>query len=268
LNEAREFMQAPDSTPVNPSSVVRAYQTEDDRTHLLESNIPLVKAVVDRMRIFLPPSLDLEDLYSVGITGLMSAVRKFDPAQGTPFASFAALHIRGSVRDELRRMDWTPRSVREKAKKLREAMERVEQRVGRPSLESEVAEELGMTLEAYWGLLDEIRPVSFVPLDEELTNEEGGAESRFHDRIPDETLEGTVELLDRREMLQLVVEQMKKMPELTRKVLSMYYFENMRLAEIAAVFRLTEGRISQIHTQAVISLRNFVRRINNSNLCS
>jgi RNA polymerase sigma factor for flagellar operon FliA len=77
-----------------------------------------------------------------------------------------------------------------------------------------------------------------------------------------------LEQLDRREMLQLVVGQMKKMPDLTRKVLSMYYFENMRLAEIAAVFRLTEGRISQIHTQAVISLRNFVRRINNSNLCS
>ncbi len=261
-------MQNPESSPVNPSTVVRAYQTEDDRNHLMETNLPLVKSVVDRMRIFLPPSLDLEDLYSVGLHGLMAAVRKFDPAQGTPFAGFAALHIRGAVRDELRKMDWTPRSVREKAKKLREAMDRVEQRLGRPSLESEVAEELSISLEAYWTLLDEIRPVSFVPLDEELTNEDGSVESRFHDRIADENQEGALEVLERREILQLVVDQMKKMPELTRKVLAMYYFENMRLAEIATVFHLTEGRISQIHTQAVLSLRNFVRRINNSNLCS
>ena len=261
-------MQTSDSSPVNPSTVARAYQTEQDRAQVMEVNLPLVKAVVDRMRIFLPPSLDLEDLYSVGITGLMAAVRKFDPSQGTPFAAFAALHIRGSVRDELRRMDWTPRSIREKAKRLREAMEALEQRLGRPCLESEIAEELSISLESYWNLLEEIRPVSFVPLDEEFSSDEGGGESRFHDRIPDENQEGALQALERRELLELIVEQMKKMPELTRKVLAMYYFENMRLSEIAAVFQLTEGRISQIHTQAVLSLRNFLRRINNSNICS
>lgn len=260
-------MQNPEPS-VSPSTVVRTYQTDEDRSNLLESNLPLVKAVVDRMRIFLPPSLDLEDLYSVGITGLMAAVRKFDPSLGTPFAGFAAVHIRGSVRDELRRMDWTPRSVREKAKKLRDAMEALEQRLGRPSLETEVAEELGMPIESYWSLLDEIRPVSFVPLDDDLGGDEA-SESRFHEKIPDENQEDALHVLERREIMQLVVQQMQKMPDLTRKVLAMYYFENLRLAEIAAVFQLTEGRISQVHTQAVLSLRNFVRRINNnSNLCS
>lgn len=261
-------MQHPEHKTVSPATVVRTYQTDEDRTHLLESNLSLVKAVVDKMRIFLPPSLDLEDLYSVGITGLMAAVRKFDSAQGTPFAAFAALHIRGAVRDELRKMDWTPRSVREKAKKLREAMEVLEQRLGRPSLETEVAEELGITIEAYWSLLDEIRPVSFVPLDEELSGEDS-TESRFHERIADDAQEDALRILERRELMQLVVQQMQKMPDLTRKILAMYYFENLRLSEIAAVFSLTEGRISQIHTQAVLSLRSFVRRINNnSNLCS
>ncbi len=260
-------MQTSDSSPVNPSHVVRTYQTDEDRANLLEGNLPLVKAVVDRMRIFLPPSLDLEDLYSVGITGLMAAVRKFDPSQGTPFSNFAALHIRGSVRDELRRMDWTPRSVREKAKRLRVAMEKLEQRLGRPCLETEVAEELGISLEVYWNLLDEIRPISFVPLDDELTSDET-SDSRVHERIADDSQEDALRILERRELHDLVVQQMQKMPEVTRKVLAMYYHENLRLAEIAAVFNLTEGRISQIHTQAVLSLRNFVRRINNSNLCS
>ncbi len=243
------------------------YQTEEDRAFMVENNLSLVRSVVDRMRIFLPPSLDLEDLYSVGITGLMSAVRKFDPAQGTPFAGFASLHIRGAVRDELRRMDWTPRSVREKAKKLREAMESLEGKLGRPCSEIEIADELGIPLEAYWNLLDEVRPVSFVPLDDELSGEEG-SDSRFHEKIRDQNQEDALQILERNEIMQLVAEQIQKMPEQTRKILAMYYYENMRLAEIAVVFNLTEGRISQIHTQAVLSLRNFVRRINNSNLCS
>lgn len=260
-------MQTPEPSAVNSSTVVRTYQTEEDRAFMVENNLSLVRNVVDRMRIFLPPSLDIEDLYSVGITGLMSAVRKFDPSQGTPFAGFASLHIRGAVRDELRRMDWTPRSVREKAKKLREALELLEQRLGRPSTEVEVAAELDIPLEAYWNLLDEVRPVSFVPLDDELSSEEG-ADSRFHEKIQDQNQEDALQILERNEITQLVVEQMQKMPEQTRKILAMYYYENMRLAEIAVVFNLTEGRISQIHTQAVLSLRNFVRRINNSNLCS
>jgi RNA polymerase sigma factor for flagellar operon FliA len=261
-------MQHPEHNVVSSATVVRTYQTDEDRTHLLESNLALVKAVVDRMRIFLPPSLDLEDLYSVGITGLMAAIRKFDSSQGTPFVGYASFLIRGAVRDELRKMDWTPRSVRDKAKKLREAMECVEQRLNRPAFENEVADELGLSIEAYWNLLDEIRPVSFVPLDDELSGDEN-SEVRFHEKIADDSQEDALKILERRELMQLVVQRMQNMPDLTRKILAMYYFENLRLSEIAAVFNLTEGRISQIHTQAVLSLRSFVRRINNnSNLCS
>jgi RNA polymerase sigma factor for flagellar operon FliA len=260
-------MQTPDPAIVSPTVLVKTYQTDEDRAQLLEANLDLVKSVVDRMRIFLPPSLDLEDLYNVGIIGLMAAVRKFDPSQGTSFAGFASLHVRGAVRDELRKMDWTPRSVREKAKKLREAVEHLEQKLGRPCLETEVAEELKISLDVYWNLLDEIRPVSFVPLDDETFGDET-SDARLHERIQDDTQEDALQILERREMIKLVVAQMQKMPDLTRKVLAMYYFENMRLSEIAAVFRLTEGRISQIHTQAVLSLRGFLNRINKPNLCS
>jgi RNA polymerase sigma factor for flagellar operon FliA len=234
---------------------------------LLEKNLALVKHVVDRMKIFLPSTLDMEDLYSVGVTGLMTAVRKYDGVQAAAFPAFASQHIRGAVRDELRRMDWTPRSVREKAKQVREALESVEQKLGRPATEVEVAGQMRIPLDAYWEILDQIRPVSFVPLDDAFSGEEGG-ESSLHDRISDDAQENARETLERREVQLLVLEQIKKMPELPKKVLAMYYFENMRLAEIAAVFRLSEGRISQIHTQAVLSLRSFVKRINNSNVCS
>lgn len=234
---------------------------------MLERNLPLVRSVVDRMRIFLPAALDIQDLYTVGFQGLVNAISKFDPTQGTVFSAFAAFHIRGAVRDELRRMDWTPRSVREKAKKVRESLERLEQRIGRPASEAEVAVEMGISLEDYWAILDEIRPVSFIPLDEDWGGEApdglGG-----HQKLADDSQSSPRDDLEKKELHQFVLEQMMKMPELQKKVLAMYYFQNMRLSEIAAVFNLTEGRISQIHTQAVLSLRNFVKRLNNSILCS
>ncbi len=249
------------------SQISKIYVSDEDRASLVEKFLPLVKTVVDRMKIFLPSTLDIEDLYSVGATGLMAAVRKYDMAQAAAFPAFASIHIRGAVRDELRRMDWTPRSVREKAKLVREALEGLEQRIGRPALESEVASEMGLPLEAYWDLLDQIRPVSFVPLDHAFSGEEGG-ENPLHEKVSDESQENARESLEKREVLNLVAEQIKKMPDLPKKILAMYYFENMRLAEIALVFRLSEGRISQIHTQAVLSLRNFLKRINNLNICS
>jgi RNA polymerase sigma factor for flagellar operon FliA len=249
------------------SQITKVYVSDEDRAVLVEKFLPLVKTVVDRMKIFLPSTLDIEDLYSVGVTGLMAAVRKYDMAQSAAFPAFASIHIRGAVRDELRRMDWTPRSVREKAKLVREALEGLEQRLGRPALESEVASEMGLPLESYWDLLDQIRPVSFVPLDNAFSGEEGG-ENPLHEKVSDESQENAREALEKREVLNLVAEQIKKMPDLPKKILAMYYFENMRLAEIALVFRLSEGRISQIHTQAVLSLRNFLKRINNLNICS
>ena len=258
---------APASIPPTNSSVVKAYFTEEEKEAMLERHLPLVRSVVDRMRIFLPSALDIHDLYSVGFHGLINAVQRFDPAVGTVFSAFAAFYIRGAVRDELRRMDWTPRSVREKAKKVREALDVIEQRLGRPAMDQEVAAELDVSLEEYWSLLDDIRPVSFVPLDE-TGSSEGGIDLLLHEKISDDSSIDPRESLERQEMHRLVTEQIMKMPELPKKVLAMYYFENMRLSEIAAVFQLTEGRISQIHTQAILSLRNFVKRLNNPILCS
>jgi RNA polymerase sigma factor for flagellar operon FliA len=252
--------------PAVAADFARVYLNEDERHGMIERNLGLVRVVVDRMKLFLPPTLDLDDLYSVGVQGLITATRKFDPAQGTVFAAFATLHIRGAVRDELRRMDWIPRSVRDKAKRLRDAIEGLEGRLGRPASEVEICAEMGLSLDQYGTLLDEIKPVSFIPLDAESDWEDSG-EVRVADRIADESQRNAFEMLEQRELVQQVLDQMGRMPELQRKVLAMYYFENMRLAEIAAAFSLTEGRISQIHTQAVMSLRTFVKRITNSEIC-
>lgn len=246
-------------SPRRTVQALRAYHSEVNEDALIERHLPLLKTTVDRMRIYLPPTLDMEDLYNVAFTGLASAARKFDPAQGVPFSAYATLHIRGAVHDELRRMDWTPRTIRDKAKKFTESVSSLEQRLGRPALDEEVCKELSLKRAEYDELLDEIKPVSFLPLDGEAFHDDTESIA-LHEVIADDTQTTGEDELQKKELLQLVFSQLQKLPDMQKKVLAMYYLEGMRLAEIAAVFGVTEGRISQINTQAVLSMRAFVKR--------
>lgn len=247
----------------NAAKAWRAYQCDaPDETPdaFLERHLPLVRTTVDRMRIYLPPVLEMNDLYSVGITGLISAAQKYDPAQRDTFPAFAMMHIRGAVHDELRRMDWLPRSRREKAKRLQDAIGRVEQREGRAANAEEISSELEISAAEYVSLLEEVRPVTLLPLDGEAFAGDDD-EVRLHDIIPDESQASGRDELEKKELEQLLAAQIQTLPDMQKKVLALYYFEDLRLAEIAAVFGVTEGRISQIHTQAVLGLRAFIQRM-------
>lgn len=237
----------------------RAYQSASTADTLVEQHLPLAKTTVDRMRIYLPPTLDIEDLYSVAVTGLMTAARKFDPTRNTAFPAFASLHIRGAVHDELRRMDWLPRSLRDKSKQFQLSVAALEQKLGRPAREDEICAELKLAPAEYDSLLDELKPASFVPLDGEAYSEDSDAIA-LHEIIPDEGQPSALSALENKDMVQVVVARLQQLPDMQKKVLAMYYFEEMRLAEIAVVLGVTEGRISQIHTQAVQSLRAFIQR--------
>lgn len=224
---------------------------------LVQDHVRLVRHIVERVKMTLPAHLEVEDLYGAGLTGLVQAARKFDPSQGTSFASFASARIRGAVLDELRRMDWMSRSCRGKAKRLAETISELEQRFGREVTEAEVASELSLTSEEYSELLDEVRPISHVELDAECGEDDG--DTTLHDLIADEAQETASDHLLKKEMIQLALARLQRLPDMQKKVLAMYYFENMRLAEIAAVFGVTESRICQIHTQAVLSLRTHLK---------
>ena len=257
-------MPAPPATvpPIAAVKAVRAYQAATNEDTLITQHLALAKTTVDRMRIYLPVTLDMEDLYSVAVTGLMTAARKFDPSRNVSFPTFAALHLRGAVHDELRRMDWMPRSLRDKAKHFRDSISALEQKLGRPALDSEVCAELAITPEEHEALLEEIKPASFVPLDGEAYTEDSDSIS-LHDIISDESQVSADSELEKKDLQEAVVARLMELPDMQKKVLAMYYFEEMRLSEIAAAFGVTEGRISQIHTQAVQSLRAFIqRRIN------
>jgi RNA polymerase sigma factor for flagellar operon FliA len=245
----------PQAHPVT-SSAWRAYQSAGgtvDQKELLERYLPLVRNVVDRLKLTLPAHVDADDLYSVGVTGLIAAVNRFNPEQQHTFAAYATTRIRGAVLDELRRLDWFPRRARAKARKIKTAIAELEQRHGRPPTDEEIRAQLGLSHKEYEHWMFEVRPISFIAIDDTGESDEGGG-SR-HEIIADEQAEPVQNVLEREELGQLVAQKIQELPDIQRRVLAMYYHENMRLAEIAEVFHLTESRICQIHSRAILVLR-------------
>ena len=242
----------------------RAYQGVSsgaiDEKDLIERYIPLVRSVVDRIKLTLPMHIEAEDLFSVGITGLIAAVRRYNPDQGSTFASYAATRIRGAILDELRRMDWCPRRARARARKVKEAINTLEQRLGRTASEPEICDELGLSPKEYAKWLDESRPVTFIAIDQTAETEDSDGSS-LHELLADSSDETGREKMEKQELLQLMAQRIAELPDIPRKILAMYYFENMRLAEIAQVFGLTESRICQIHSQTIIGLRAYLGRV-------
>jgi RNA polymerase sigma factor for flagellar operon FliA len=198
----------------------------------------------------------------VGVTGLIAAVKKYDPAQGHTFAAYATTRIRGSILDELRRMDWCPRRARAKARKLKEAIIEVEQRLGRAATEEEVRTHLGLSAKEYAKWMEEAKPVCFVNIDATTDHEDSDGAS-LHELIADESDVSVRDRMEKDELMKLVAQRIEELPDIPKKILSMYYFENMRLAEIATVFSLTESRICQIHAQTVLGLRAYIQRVRN-----
>lgn len=233
-----------------------------DEKDLIERYLPLVRNVADRIKLTLPSHIDADDLYSSGVIGLIAAVRKYDPAQGSTFAGYAAMRIRGAVLDELRRMDWCSRRTRARARKLKDSINTLEQKLGHAANEDQICEALGITRKEYAKWLDEIRPATFIALDQHAENDESEGAS-LHELLADDNDTTGRDNLEKEELLELLTQTMAELPDIPRKILAMYYFEGMRLAEIAAVFGLTESRICQIHSQTILGLRAFIGRARN-----
>lgn len=231
-----------------------AATSEDE---FLKAHLPLVQRVIERMKASLPAHVDAEDLGSVGVIGLVQAARSYRADQGAAFSTYATLRIRGAVLDELRRMDWMPRRARGKAKELKETVSQLEQQLGRIATENEIAEAMSLTVEEYAELLDEVRPITCVELDG-LASEEDD-DTTLHELIPDDSQITATAQIEHKELLALMATRIAQLPDMQKKVLALYYFEEMRLAEIAQIFGVTESRICQIHTQAVIGLRTYLK---------
>lgn len=239
-------------------------QQPDVRTEnaLMELYFPLVRLVLNRLAMSSFESVDTDDLHSAGLVGLLQAVRHFNSAAGVPFESYARHRIRGAIFDEMRRTDWVPRSVHEKAKKVQAAVGRLEQRLGRAPTERELARAMNLTVSECRGLLKDIRPIQFIHLDSEVNLANDDTEN-LHELFTASEAEGTAEQVSRRELQQVIFERLKQMPKIQCQVLTLYYLEDLNLREIASALKLTESRICQIHSQAIGSIRAYMQRFEN-----
>lgn len=224
-------------------------------SQVVEKHIPLVKNVVGRLAMTLPPHVDGEELYSAGLAGLLNAVRQYNPNAGTSFETYARLRIRGAILDELRRMDWVPRSVHAKARKVQAVMNEIEQKRGRLATEQEMATALKISVPEYHRWLEEIRPATFVCLDAAFQHDFEDSLSQY-ESMADQRQEDPLDGAFRRELAGIIADRLQELPEMQRKVLALYYFEDMRLREIAEAFGLTESRICQIHAQGILAIKS------------
>jgi RNA polymerase sigma factor for flagellar operon FliA len=258
------------ATPVAPSGVMaqelwqRYHQQKsgsktDTENALIQKYLPLVSSVVNRLSMTLPEHVDHDDLYSVGLVGLLQALRNYNPACGTSFETYARVRVRGAMLDELRRMDWVPRTIHEKARRIKEVLGDLEQKLGKTPNEVQMAKAMNISVKEYEELLDEVRPAAFVCLDAVSASEDGDS-GPLYEVIADQAHEGPVEKVSNNELKQVIFERLKELPEMQRKVLALYYLEDMHLREIAEVFKLTESRICQIHAQAILSIRSYLQR--------
>jgi len=231
-------------------------RTEAERHELIQSMLPLVQHIVSRMGLFLPPHIAQDDLVSAGVIGLIDAVERYDPARGSSLKTFCSFRIRGEVLDELRRLDWVPRSVHRDARRLEQTQDAIAQRKGREPTEDELAAELGLTLPELNELLDRIRPATYFSLQEPAFDNEGGDSLSHEDIIADPTATSPFASLLNEEDKVILRRTMEKLPVQQLHVLTLYYMENLRLKEIAEILGITESRISQVHTLAISRLRS------------
>ncbi len=227
---------------------------QTDRDDLIVYYAPLVKFVASRIAAGLPQTVDQSDLISYGMFGLIDAITKFDPERGFKFETYAVSRIKGAVLDELRSIDWVPRSVRSKAKSVERAMAKLEAKHHRPPTDAEVAEELDVTQSQLANMYKQISSLGVVALDEMLAGGDGDSLT-LGDTLADRR-DGPGTTYERSESRQLLAQAINKMSEREKIVLTLYYYENLTLAEIGGVLGVTESRVCQIHTKAVIQLRS------------
>lgn len=225
----------------------------EQKEELIKEYAPLIRFVAQKIAVRLPPNIDIDDLISAGAIGLMDAIDKWDPTRDNKFKTYAEFRIRGAILDELRSQDWIPRSVRDKSKALDRTITALESELGRSPTDEEISARLNMPIEEFHDLINQVRPVSLLSIDDQPSFSDSDKKSIVN------LLEGAkshnpFNQLNVKVVKDVVAKAIEDLPERQRLVLSLYYFEDLNLKEIGQVLRVTESRVSQLHAQAVLRL--------------
>lgn len=227
----------------------------ESRNILIQFFAPVVKFIAGRMAMNMPPNVEFDDLVGYGTLGLIDAIDKFDVTKGIKFKTYANARIRGAILDELRASDWIPRSIRKKARDVEKVIQALESKLGRPAEDGEIAKALDMSFDEYAELLSQISGTGMLSLDEVWYIGKDDDEITVVDQVEDAEASPPDMNLEREEAKAMLKEIIMKLPEREKQVIYLYYYEELTLKEIGEVLKVTESRVSQIHTQCVLRLR-------------
>lgn len=229
------------------------------RERLLEEYLPLVKSVAGRMALGFPKSVELSDLVSTGVIGLIEALSNYDPSRGVKFETYAVPRIRGAILDELRSLDWVPRSTRAKSREIDRATVKLENKLGRIPTHKELAKLLRVSPRELMATIDDVSSSSVLSLDELIYGEDDNRQVPRVETVECNPQHNILHDLEKKELKAFIVSSLNNLTQQEKLVIAFYYYEEMTLKEIGEIMHISESRVSQIHTKAVLKLRGMVK---------
>lgn len=238
----------------------RRYRAGDPaaKERLILTYAPVVKWVAGRMRSALPPHVEESDLISYGLEGLISAIERYDPRREVRFETFAATRIKGAIIDELRTLDWVPRSVRARAREIERVAAELEHKLHRAPTEEELAQAMRLDIDDFRALITQISTSSIIALDDNWNMSSGDA-PHLMETLSDESASDPALAADTTDMRDTLADAISRLPEREKAVVALYYYDNLTLREIGEVLGVTESRVSQLHTKAILRLKGSLR---------
>ena len=235
--------------------------TEENREEVIKKYSPMIKYVANRIAMRLPPHIEVDDLISVGVLGLMDAISKYDSSRGAKFKTYAEFRVRGAILDELRSMDWVPRSIRQKASQVDKVVVALQSKLSRQPEDEEVAKEMCLSLEQFHNTLNETKSIPIFSLEDLGIAKESGEQQSLLDCLAGKADADPQTQIRLVELKEIIAKAIDALPEKERLMVSLYYYEELTMKEIGAVLDITESRVSQIHSKAVYRLRTKLKAI-------
>ncbi len=230
------------------------------REEIVKKYLYLVKYVAGRVAIGLPPNVEFNDLVSYGILGLFDAINKYDVSQGNKFETYAVSRIRGSIMDELRKLDWAPRLLRKKAREIEKKCKELEEKHGRIASDDELATALNISTDELNSIYSDLNSTTFLSLDEVWQNDDGNKPISRLQTIEDSLITNQFNYVHQNEVKEILAQSIDELPEKEKLVIVLYYYENLTLREIGEILDVSESRVCQIHTKVVTRLRSHLTR--------